>query len=89
MSTCVQITFKIMACFTKLEQKRRKLSDYEQFESFPNELLIKIFDYVSLDDLYQSFKGLNQRIDNILQSLNNRFLRLWSNNDKMQMIISR
>lgn len=52
-----------------------------RLESFPNEIFVEIFDYLSLDDLYQSFKGLNQRINFILQSLNNRAIRLWSTNE--------
>lgn len=61
------------------------MRDYIQFESLPNEIFTEIFDYLSLDNLYQSFQGLNQRINSILQSLNNRVCRLWST-DKMNEI---
>ncbi|CAF1391506.1 unnamed protein product [Rotaria sordida] len=56
-----------------------------QLESLPNEIFIEIFDYLSLHDLYQAFKGLNQRINNILQSLNNRAIRIWSTNEKTEI----
>jgi hypothetical protein len=79
-----------MTGFIQKQYKRQNLSDYEQLELFPNEIFIEIFDYLSLDDLYQLFKGLNQRIDQILQSLNNRTLRLQSNyHGKKQIHINR
>ncbi|CAF5026481.1 unnamed protein product [Rotaria sp. Silwood1] len=61
------------------------MSDYTQLESFPNEIFIEIFDYLSLHDLYQAFQGLNQRINDILQSLNNRAIRLWSTDEKTEI----
>jgi hypothetical protein len=61
------------------------MSDYIQFESLPNEIFIEIFDYLSLNNLYQSFKGLNQRINNILQSLNNRAVQLWSTSENAEI----
>lgn len=57
------------------------MSDNLQLESLPNEIFIEIFDYFSLAELYQSFKDLNQRINNILQSLTNRALQLWSSSE--------
>jgi len=64
------------------------MSDYIQLESLPNEIFFEIFDYLSLYNLYQSFKGLNQRINDLLQSLNNRALQIWSTNknDEIEMI---
>ncbi|CAF2967045.1 unnamed protein product [Rotaria sp. Silwood2] len=65
--------------------KNINMSDNTQLESIPNEILIAIFDYLSLHDLYQAFKGLNQRINDILQSLNNRAIRLWSTDEKNEI----
>ncbi len=65
------------------------MSDYTRLESFPNEIFHEIFDYLSLDNLYRSFKDLNQRINDILQSLNNRTLRIWSTDEnKMNKFFS-
>ena len=62
--------------------ENKTMSDFIQFESLPNEIFIEIFDYLSLNDLYRTFKGLNQRIDHVLQLLNNRAVRIWSTNEK-------
>ncbi|CAM4770659.1 unnamed protein product [Rotaria magnacalcarata] len=56
-----------------------------QLESLPNEIFLDIFDYLSLVNLHQSFKGLNQRINHILQSLNHRSIQLWSTNEKNEI----
>ncbi|CAF1165080.1 unnamed protein product [Rotaria magnacalcarata] len=39
-----------------------------RIESFSNELLLDIFEYLDAFDLYQAFYGLNYRINNLLQS---------------------
>jgi hypothetical protein len=71
----------------RTKKQKNKMSDYIKLESLPNEIFIEIFDYLSLYHLYKSFKGLNQRINGILQSLNNRAIRLWSTNknDEIEM----
>ena len=61
------------------------MSAYLHIESLPNEIFVEIFNYLSFDELCQSFKDLNQRINNLLQSLNNRTIRLWSTNKKEEM----
>ena len=50
-----------------------------------DEIFIEIFNYLSFEELYQSFKGLNQRLNDLLQSLNCRAIRLWSTNEKDEM----
>ncbi|CAF1690945.1 unnamed protein product, partial [Adineta ricciae] len=52
----------------------------KQFEHLANEILITIFDYVSVQDLYRSFWGLNQRLNDLLQSLNKLSVKI-ENND--------
>lgn len=47
------------------------MSDNNKFENLPNELLIHIFEYTDIRDLYCGFWKLNQRINNLLQSLKN------------------
>src|SRR5689334_9888229 len=42
-----------------------------RLEYLPNELLIEIFEYIDIRDLFQSFLGLNQRINNLLQNISN------------------
>ena len=41
------------------------------FEDLPNELLLDLFGYFNLDELYQTFWNLNQRLNGILKSLSN------------------
>ncbi len=69
----------------KGQKNKKTMSDYIQFECLPNEIFIEIFDYLSLNDLYQSFKDLNQRINDILQSLNNRAIQLWSTSENNEI----
>ncbi|CAF0837163.1 unnamed protein product [Adineta steineri] len=40
-------------------------------EDFSNELFFEIFEYFDILDIYHSFWGINQRFNNLLQSLNN------------------
>ena len=65
----------------QLDKLRGKMSDCLQLESFPNEIFFEIFNYFSLTELYRTFKDLNQRLNHLLQSLNNRALELWSTNE--------
>ena len=46
------------------------------FDLLPNELLMDMFDYLPLVDLYQGFFGLNYRFNSLLQLLENRHLVL-------------
>ncbi|CAF1016669.1 unnamed protein product [Rotaria sp. Silwood1] len=39
------------------------------FEGLPNELLIDIFEYLPIQDLYKTFFGLNSRLTKIIESL--------------------
>ncbi len=41
------------------------------FELFPDEIIIDIFEYFDIRDLYQSFYGLNSRLNGILRSRKN------------------
>jgi hypothetical protein len=41
------------------------------FEFFPDEIIIDIFEYFDIRDLYQSFYGLNSRLNSILRSRKN------------------
>jgi hypothetical protein len=40
-----------MACFIQQPQKKRRITDEKQLESFSNEIFMEIFDYLSFDDL--------------------------------------
>jgi len=42
-----------------------------RLEHLPNELFVSIFIYFDIRNLYNSFWGINQRINNLLRSLNN------------------
>ena len=42
-----------------------------QFEDLPNELLLDLFEYIDARDLYHGFWLLNQRINELIQSLTN------------------
>jgi hypothetical protein len=44
---------------------------FSLFEYLPNELLLDVFEYIDIRDLYQGFWGLNTRFNNILRSLEN------------------
>lgn len=57
------------------------MDDGGQLECLPNEIILKIFNYFSLIELYQSFKDLSQRFNNLLQSLDNHALELWSSDE--------
>jgi hypothetical protein len=48
------------------------MSDYipHQFEQFPDEILLEIFDYLHLNDLIRAFYNLNHRFNSILFSSN-------------------
>jgi hypothetical protein len=47
-----------------------------RLENLPNELLIEIFEYVDLRDLFDGFGGLNKRINDLIRSLQNLSLNL-------------
>lgn len=47
-----------------------------QFEYFPNEILIEIFEYFNASDLYHTFYNLNLRFNRLLQSLDQLYLIL-------------
>jgi hypothetical protein len=49
------------------------------FEHLPNELLLDVFEYLDIGDLYRSFWGLNNRFDDILRSLKNLSLVIEKN----------
>ncbi|CAF4170764.1 unnamed protein product [Rotaria sp. Silwood2] len=52
-------------------------------EHFSNELLIEIFEYLSVQDLYNGFYDLNIRFTSILASLTNLWGKLASNKDAL------
>ncbi|CAF3849172.1 unnamed protein product [Adineta steineri] len=52
-----------------------------RLENLPNELLIDIFKYLDIRRLYRSFYNLNDRINNLLESLNQLYLVIWSLKD--------
>ncbi|UJR14526.1 hypothetical protein I4U23_001522 [Adineta vaga] len=45
-----------------------------QFEDLPNEIILDLFVYFDLFNLYQSFWGINQRLNTLLRSLTNHCL---------------
>ena len=49
---------------------------YSKFEQFPNELLLDIFDYIDIRDLFYGFWGLNKRLNYLIRSLRNLSLNL-------------
>ncbi|CAF0744661.1 unnamed protein product [Adineta ricciae] len=51
-----------------------------KFEILPNELVIKIFDYLNTFDLFHSFYNLNIRFNSLIQSLKSLHLTLLENN---------
>lgn len=64
------------------------MSDYiPQFEQFPNEILLEIFDYMQLSDLIRAFYNLNQRFNSILFS-SNIYLRILYPDDIEQKILN-
>ena len=46
------------------------------FEILPNELLYSIFNYIEIDDLYNSFSGLNSRFNTLINSISHCYLQL-------------
>ncbi|CAK9188736.1 unnamed protein product [Sphagnum troendelagicum] len=44
---------------------------FTKFEHLSNDVLLDIFDYVDIGDLYHGFWGLNSRLNNVMRSLNN------------------
>jgi hypothetical protein len=48
-------------------------------EDLPNELLLDVFEYISLRDLYYSFCSLNRRFNHLVWSLNNLFIIIYKN----------
>ncbi|CAF1621129.1 unnamed protein product, partial [Adineta ricciae] len=51
------------------------------FNEFPSELLFEIFDYLSFIHVIQSFSGLNQKLNSVIQSYPSRIV-LRSCNDE-------
>lgn len=51
------------------------------FECLPNELLLEIFTYLDIRYVYQSFDGLNLRLNNLIRSIDQSFLILSSNDN--------
>ena len=47
-----------------------------RFEDLPNELLVDIFSYFDVPNLYSTFWSLNRRLNNVLASLRNLSLRI-------------
>ncbi|CAF1344524.1 unnamed protein product [Adineta steineri] len=54
--------------FSSTQQRFELLPNQQRLESLPNEVLIEIFQYIDSINL-RSFKGLNKRIDLIIESL--------------------
>lgn len=52
------------------------------FESFPNELLLELFEYLTPNDLYQIFFNLNTRFNVLIDSLRNLRLILFEDWDR-------
>lgn len=46
--------------------KKYRPSKYTSFEHLPNELLLEIFNYLNLNDIYNIFYGLNLRLNQII-----------------------
>ncbi|CAF4131072.1 unnamed protein product [Rotaria sp. Silwood2] len=55
-----------------------------KLEIFPNELLLEIFDYFELRDLYYSFSNLNIRFNKLLRSVKN-FSIIFEHNDPLMI----
>lgn len=82
MSSRCEITYKknIFLFFFK------DMSDYDHqyhstLEILPDELFFELFEYIPINDLYRTFFGLNQRINNILKNLSNLFAEWTTNSD--------
>jgi len=52
-----------------------------RLEIFPDELFFDLFEYIPIYDLYQTFFGLNKRLNLILQNLSNLFAEWTTNAD--------
>jgi hypothetical protein len=50
----------------RIRRKRYRPSRYTSFEHLPNELFLEIFDYLTLQDIYTSFYGLNSRLNQFI-----------------------
>ncbi|CAF3936401.1 unnamed protein product [Rotaria sp. Silwood1] len=59
------------------------ISSVSMLEHFSNELLIETFEYLSVQDLYNGFYGINIRFTSILASLTNLWGKLTSNKDAL------
>ena len=59
-----------------------------RLEDLPNELLFGVFKYVDTRDLYRSFWQLNDRLDDILQSLKNLSLKIDQNDLSMMHLFA-
>jgi len=44
---------------------------YFQFESLPNELILQIFDYIDIRDIFYAFYDLNSRLNQLIQPFQN------------------
>ena len=44
---------------------------FTRFEQLPNELILHVFNYFDIRNLYTSFWGINSRLNNVLRLLNN------------------
>jgi len=47
-------------------RKKHRTSQYTSFEDLPNELLLEIFNYFTLFDIYTIFYGLNSRFNQLI-----------------------
>ena len=64
------------------------MTDLFSFEDFPDEIILEIFKYISLYDLYSGFHHLNSRLNNILHSVHNLTLILSKPHDLYHSAVS-
>ncbi|CAF4128831.1 unnamed protein product, partial [Rotaria sp. Silwood1] len=57
-----------------------------RLESLPNELLIDVFTYFDISNLYHSFWGINQRFNNLVRTMKSFSLIINNNNNNLLSI---
>ena len=71
--TFIQYLFSKFACLSSSSEdrfhrrrKRYRHSNYTSLEDLPNELFLEIFDYLTLQDIFIGFYGLNSRFNQFI-----------------------
>ncbi|CAF0912146.1 unnamed protein product [Adineta steineri] len=59
-----------------------------KIESLPNEILLDLFEYIDIKDLFYGFYGLNKRLNYLLQSLKKLSLNLERNESRLIQLFS-